>query len=1063
MTDGQRDDSPSVVDIFREWYHVPALVAVSIVMLWMRLQRFDAFTVDGTVYFDGNDAWYHLRQVNYTVQHWPFTMPFDPWTYFPYGTNAGQFGTIYDQLIATAALVVGLGSPTEQTVATTLLVAPAVFGALAVFPTYYIGSRLGGRIAGLFGAVVLMLLPGSFLRRTLVGFADHNAAEPFFMAVAVAAFMVALAVVETDRPIWELVEERDFDPLRRSALWSVVAGVAFAAYLYAWPPGVLLVGIVGIFLLLKLTSDFLNDQSPDYVAFAGVVAMTTTALLMVVPYDTPDFRVTDYSFLQILFPLAVAAGAAFLAGLARVWESRDLDVRGYPAAVFASVLVALGVFAVVAPGAFETVVFNLQRTVGFSAGAETRTIAEAQPFLDPGTLRSQGYVDANGNPNRVGRILSEYGFAFFTGVVAAIVLAAKPLFEDDEDRHTLFVGGGLAVVGLVYLVPSVPAGIAGALGVVPEVVGIVVVAALVVAATFMTRYEAERLFVLVWAAIITSAAFTQVRFNYYLAVVVASMNAYLLGEVLAYFDLRSVPERLGDIDVDAYQLMVIGAVVILILTPALLVPINVRTTGNPAFDKNPTAWQSANSTSPGSVTQWDGSLQWLSENTPAEGTMGGADNEMEYYGTYQQTDDFEYPEGAYGVMSWWDYGHWITVRGERIPNANPFQQGAESAANFLLAPNEEQAETVLESQSTEGDQTRYVMVDWQMATPGSKFGAPTVWYDYNDTDLESSEFYERVYSQNYRSSFLVRHQRYYDSQMVRLYEYHGSAVEPQPIVIDWEVRQAQTQSGQTVTVNAAPAGENNTLVRQFDNMSAAREYVEQDETSQIGGVGPYPSERVPALEHYRLVKVSESSAYTASAYARQVQRTSQATGIPPRFLSQSNPAWVKTFERVPGATIEGEGARPNTTVRASVTMRVSTTNETFTYIQQTQSDENGEFTMTLPYATTGYDEYGPENGYTNVSVRADGPYTVETPGQVRGTTVTASVANVSVEEGRVNGDVAAPKQVTLQRQQRNITLSGSSTASGSDGSGSDSGTGDSSSSDLTAPSTLEATAVDPRV
>ncbi len=126
MSDDQSQGSSSVVDLFFDWYHVPALVLVVAAMLAIRLQAYDSFVRDGAVYFSGNDAWYHLRQVEYTVRHWPFTMPYDPWTYFPYGTNAAQFGTLYDQLVATAALVVGLGSPSSDLVAKTLLVAPAV-------------------------------------------------------------------------------------------------------------------------------------------------------------------------------------------------------------------------------------------------------------------------------------------------------------------------------------------------------------------------------------------------------------------------------------------------------------------------------------------------------------------------------------------------------------------------------------------------------------------------------------------------------------------------------------------------------------------------------------------------------------------------------------------------------------------------------------------------------------------------------------------------------------------------------------------------------------------------
>mgnify|MGYP007124919452 CR=1 FL=1 len=108
MSDPPRD-APSVLDLLEEWYHVPALVAVAAFMLWVRLQSYGEFVSDGDVVLSGNDAWYHLRQVTYTVRNWPATMPFDPWTYFPSGTSDGHFGTLSDQPVATAPLVVGPG------------------------------------------------------------------------------------------------------------------------------------------------------------------------------------------------------------------------------------------------------------------------------------------------------------------------------------------------------------------------------------------------------------------------------------------------------------------------------------------------------------------------------------------------------------------------------------------------------------------------------------------------------------------------------------------------------------------------------------------------------------------------------------------------------------------------------------------------------------------------------------------------------------------------------------------------------------------------------------------
>jgi len=1008
-SESPEDGDRSVLDILEDWYHVPALLAILAVMMWIRVQPYSNFIVDGEVFFSGNDAWYHLREVTYTVRNWPATMPFDPWTYFPYGTSVGQFGTLYDQLVATAALIVGLGSPDQQLIAKTLLFAPVVFGALTAIPTYYIGKRLGGRLAGLIGAFILMLLPGSFLSRTIVGVSDHNGIEPLFQAIAVLGLLVALAVAERDKPIWELVVDRDVDGLHSTLFWGGLAGVAVSLYMWVWPPGVLLLGVFGIFLVLKIGSDVVNGASPEPIAFVAVVSMAVTAVLMLVPLQTLSFSPTQFSLVQPLLAVIVGGGAAFLAYLAREWEARDLDESLYPVAVFGLIGVGFGFIFLVLPDLFSVVQRNLLRIVGFSAGARTRTIGEAQPMLSPTMLQQLRLTP-------VDRILTEYGFTFFTGILGTIWLLGRPLIREGDSRRLGYVFGSLALVGGIFLLPGVFGAVAGLFGLDPQLFGLGVVALLIAGAAMLASHRSEHLFVVVWAVFVTAMAFTQVRFNYYLAVVVVVANAALISDIFEYLDLPSTVEKVGDLK--GYQVIAIVASVLLIVTPVLMVPLQVRDTGNAQFDRSTRAWESAQGRNPGAVTNWDESLQWMQSETPTEGTMGGAQNQMDYYGTYARDDgDFDYPDGAYGVMSWWDYGHWITVEGERIPNANPFQQGAQPAADFLLAPNETQSNDVLASQSETGEETRYVMVDWKMATPGtadSKFSAPIVFYDAQN--VSSEDFTQRVYTSDLRGSTVLNKQRYYESTMVRLYLYHGSAREPAAIVTDWETRQAQTVSGETISVNVAP--QNGSLVKTgFENMTEAREYAEQDGTAQVGGFGPYPEERVPALEHYRLVKVSNSSAMESGAYQRGLLQQAQVTGVPPQFLQSSSSSWVKTFEKVPGATVEGSGAPANAVVTANVELQMPTTNQTFTYTQQAETNADGEFTMVLPYSTTDYEQYGPENGYTNVSVRATGPYRITGPTTMNesGYIVTYG-SNVTVSEGLVNGAAEGPKEVTLDRR-----------------------------------------------
>jgi len=350
--------------------------------------------------------------------------------------------------------------------------------------------------------------------------------------------------------------------------------------------------------------------------------------------------------------------------------------------------------------------------------------------------------------------------------------------------------------------------------------------------------------------------------------------------------------------------------------------------------------------------------------------------------------------------------------------------------------------------------TRYVIVDYQMVYPYSefrgKFFAPTQFYD--ESNVSVSEYTNRLYFNVERSlqenrrppNIRLQTQKYYESQAVRLYKFHGSAVEPQPYVVDWDAQQVQGYSFPSID----QAG-NRGAVTRFGSMERAREYTENDSTSRIGGFGGNPSERVSALEHYRLVGASEQQASTHRMYDAGALRTAQkligpaaftavqnpdecSTGVTGRSVNTQNgtrypclsegamdaieptePRWTKTFERVPGGTIEGTGPE-NATVRAAVQMKMPGSNETFVYKQRTETGPDGGFSMTVPYSTTGYDEWGPEQGHTNVSVRANSSYQLDAIEEVNGTNRVVAFGSTDVTEGQVIGENTSASTVELQ-------------------------------------------------
>jgi len=964
---GYIDDNPeleSALDWVEAFYHVPVLLALLGFMLWNRVRSWENFVVGGEVLYSGNDPWYHFRTTMYTVKHWPATQPFDPWTQFPLGTSSGQFGTLFDQIIATAALIVGLGSPSEGTVAMTLLVAPAVFGTLVAIPAYFMGRRVGGRIGGVTAVVVVALSAGSLLARSLVGTADHHVAEALFQALGVLGVMAAVSVAERDRPVYEQFVARDVDALRETVVTSVLAGVAIALYLWTWPPGVLLLGILGTFFLLRLVVEFLRGDSPEHTAVAAVITMTTAGVLGLAVIETLQITATAHSTLQPLLAFVVAGGSAFMAWLARYVEAEDLNAYTYPVTVFGTILVLAGLMAVVLPNIFSFFVDQTLRIIGFSVSPTAGTVGEAQPLRSPR------------------RLFSQYGLNVAIAAIGVVGILAEQVIDDDA--------------------------------------------------------PAEEFLIAVWTVFIVAATFTQARFSYYLTVPVAVLTALVVSRVVDWIGLSFTD------DIETYQVLSALALLLVVVAPLALA--------------GPTAVDYGKSASPGQGIQgWDSSLQWMESNTPAVGAYGtGEEGSLEYYGTYPNQEDFDYQTGDYGVISWWDYGHWITTRAERIPVANPFQQGANKAANFLLADNETEANEVLGTVSEDDAKTRYVAVDWKMAQVhagtgfGGKFFAPPEFSDREN--VSQSDYYRPVFQTNQEGQvvdrrFYYRTPEYYNTTVVRLYEYHGSAVEAQPLVFDWTFKRVQDGSGQVRVPADQP-------IRQFQNMSAARQYVQEDGTAQVGGFGSTPSQRVPAMEHYRFVGSSTMSAYESSSHNRA--RLFQATGsglqvfpaqggscgenftaMPIRgrpfclpnqnadLIHHTEPTWTKIFERVPGGTVRGE-APANTTVTASVQMRNTRTNETFVYRQQAETGPDGEFEMTLPYSTTGYDEYGPSEGYTNVSVRAVGNYTF-TAGQIA-PGYPAYVATGDVTEGQVIGENDSATTVELESliQTDNATAGGSS-------------------------------------
>jgi len=170
---------------------------------------------------------------------------------------------------------------------------------------------------------------------------------------------------------------------------------------------------------------------------------------------------------------------------------------------------------------------------------------------------------------------------------------------------------------------------------------------------------------------------------------------------------------------------------------------------------------------------WYSSCQWLKDNSPEP-----FDDPDFYYELYPPRSEFRYPETAYGVMSWWDYGYFIMQVGHRIPNANPTQSGATRAGQFFTAQNQSSINDFADEFGS-----KYVMIDNAMAT--GKFYAMVEWAGGSVAD-----FYEIYYQQAQDGSLMsgiLYYPAYYKTAVARLYNFDGEAVVPtESLVISYE-------------------------------------------------------------------------------------------------------------------------------------------------------------------------------------------------------------------------------------------------------------------------------------
>ncbi|MCW7073843.1 MAG: oligosaccharyl transferase, archaeosortase A system-associated [Methanophagales archaeon] len=467
------------------------------------------------------------------------------------------------------------------------------------------------------------------------------------------------------------------------------------------------------------------------------------------------------------------------------------------------------------------------------------------------------------------------------------------------------------------------------------------------------EWKAEEILLIVWSLIILLACFGQKRFAAYYAINVAILCGYLSYRIIEFTileqeesgyheikgkrskktkRLKSNKERANRANSMSRFLRADAiAICFVIFFSFFALPLMNSLTMAAKYNQGPDH-------------DWYESLTWMRENTPDTG--------VDYYALYETPPEdatYNYPESAYSVMNWWDYGNWITYIAHRIPVANNFQQGiggpyqdnSPGACTFFAAINESEANKVANALDV-----RYVITDYTIADAmgfsGNKYWGIIMWAKKSDREGDRDTGISFVPDENY-----------FNAMVTRLHIFDGREVEREG------GREGEDFEGQLSIPSITPS--------HADPLHHYRLVYESSSYIIPYAVLNTVTKKVEGWHYYRRANYTSANK-TARKLHHKIKLNKDMIQWTPTFISPMSS--VKVFEYVKGARIKGRVH--NASVVAITTDVTTNRGRGFTYSQRIMVNKsNGSYEFIVPYSTE-----GPIEGGTNFDVLAT-PYKIK--------------------------------------------------------------------------------------
>jgi asparagine N-glycosylation enzyme membrane subunit Stt3 len=362
-------------------------------------------------YLSGPDPYYNMRLVNQTLYgenpgEYPYYSDYDPLLNYPIGHTGGRRPLLNMMAIGFGRLLSPFMDEVDA-VGYSMQFIPALFGALLVFPVYFIGKTLFGKKEGILAALFIALIPihlGSG-HGSAYSLFDHDSFNLFLYFVT---FYFLIKSIKEKNTV-------------KSVIYALLGGIPLASLSMTWVEARYLYVIIAIYAIVQMVVDIFKNKI-QFNVFSSTSILLFSGYLISLPVIA-----ARYGGFRADIPLFLCLGVTAFGAIYYIFKLKKLPWTLTLPAVFVVAIIALAFLyfvkdlSSIVPGFSSlSTLSNILYGSGIYGSKVAMTIAEAGTYAISRTVMSFGPAFY---------WLGFFGFAFM----------AYLFYKDPQRRDFLFI------------------------------------------------------------------------------------------------------------------------------------------------------------------------------------------------------------------------------------------------------------------------------------------------------------------------------------------------------------------------------------------------------------------------------------------------------------------------------------------------------------------------------------------------------------------------------------------------------------------------------------------------